>query len=62
MGDPNDGQWNGQPNQNQPNQQGYPQYGAYDSNHGGQYPPQGAQGQNDRQGGGEPEPVRSICL
>ena len=36
MGDPNDGQWNGQPNQNQPNQQGYPQYGAYDSNHGGQ--------------------------
>ena len=56
MGDPNDGQWNGQPNQNQPNQQGYPQYGAYDSNHGGQYPPQGAQGQNDRQGGANQNP------
>lgn len=51
MGDPNDGQWNGQPNQNQPNQQGYPQYGAYDSNHGGQFPTQGAQGPQGPQGG-----------
>lgn len=50
MSDVNGGQWNGQ--QGQPgqqgqsqqgqSQQGQPQYGAYDSNHGGQYPPQGA--------------------
>ena len=45
MGDPNDGQWNGQPNrQDQSGQQGQPRYGAYDSNHGGQFPTQGAQG------------------
>ena len=28
---------------------GQPQYGAYDSNHGGQYPPQGAPGAQDTQ-------------
>mgnify|MGYP000694773508 CR=1 FL=1 len=43
------------PNQSQPNQPnpagqpGQPQYGAYDSNHGGQYPPQGAPGAQDTQ-------------
>ena len=52
MGDPNDGQWNGQPNrQDQSGQQGQPRYGAYDSNHGGQFPTQGAQGPQGPQGG-----------
>ena len=55
MSNPNEGQWNGQtgqPNQSQPSQPnpaGQPQYGAYDSNHGGQYPPQGAPGAQDTQ-------------
>lgn len=58
MSNPNEDQWNGQtgqPNQSQPNQPnpagqpGQPQYGAYDSNHGGQYPPQGAPGAQDTQ-------------
>ena len=55
MSNPNEDQWNGQtgqPNPNQPNpagQPGQPQYGAYDSNHGGQYPPQGAPGAQDTQ-------------
>lgn len=39
MSDVNGGQWNGQQGQSP---QGQPQYSAYDSNHGGQYPPQGA--------------------
>ena len=55
MSNPNEDQWNGQtgqPNQSQPSQPnpaGQPQYGAYDSNHGGQYPPQGAPGAQDTQ-------------
>nr|WP_234446010.1 hypothetical protein [Bifidobacterium longum] len=53
-GQPNQSQPS-QPNQSQPSQPnpagrpGQPQYGAYDSNHGGQYPPQGAPGAQDTQ-------------